>query len=75
MLFIGALHLLIPPYGAEILMVLGSVYPGIASATEAGKIYPSGVLLGGVYGLVDGAIGGFLVAWVYNFFLGRPQQS
>ena len=66
MLIIGVVHAIIPSYGAGFFEVMGSVYPGFEGAGTAGD-----VLLGTVYGLVDGALGGLLIAWVYNFFLGR----
>ena len=66
MLIIGVAHAMIPSYGAGFFDVMGSVYPGIEGSDTLGD-----VLLGAVYGLVDGALGGLLIAWVYNFFLRR----
>ena len=60
-LFVQALNALIPPYGGQFLLLLSSVYPyyrpdeGFAS-----------VLLGMLYGFLDGAIGAAIFAWVYN---------
>ena len=66
MLVVGVAHAVNPSYGAGFFEVMGSVYPGIEGSGTAGD-----VILGLVYGLVDGALGGLLIAWVYNFFLGR----
>ena len=66
MLIMGVVHAIIPSYGSGFFDVMGSVYPGIEGSGTAGD-----VLLGTVYGLVDGALGGLLIAWVYNFFLRR----
>jgi hypothetical protein len=66
MLILGLLNLTIPPYGADVLVVMGSVYPGIYGAGTLSE-----ALLGAVYGLIDGALGGVLIAWVYNFCVER----
>jgi hypothetical protein len=66
MFLIGILNFLIPPYGADLLVVLGSVYPGVFGAGTLSE-----ALLGTAYGAVDGALAGLLIAWVYNFFVER----
>jgi hypothetical protein len=66
MLLIGLLNMTMPPYGADLLVVMGSVYPGIYGAGTLSE-----VLLATVYGVVDGALGGLLIAWVYNFLVER----
>jgi len=68
MLFTGLVNLAVPSYGVECLKLMSSVYPGFhASGTLVD------VLVGTGYGLVDGAIAGFLFGWLYNFFAGRTQ--
>jgi len=52
-------------FGKDFLLAMASVYPGYRGVPELGD-----VLLGAVYGLVDGALGGWLVAWLYNRFSG-----
>lgn len=42
---------------------MSSVYPGFHASHTVGD-----VLVGTVYGLADGAIGGFFFGWLYNFF-------
>lgn len=66
MFLIGILNVVIPPYGADLLVVLGSVYPGIFGAGTVSE-----ALLATAYGAIDGALAGVLIAWVYNFFLER----
>ena len=67
---IGILYLAVPYYGEHFLQVVSSVYPGF----QASRTFVD-VLVGTGYGIVDGAIAGFLCAWVYNFFAGRMGQS
>jgi len=50
-------------YGKDFLLAMASVYPGYEGVPRMGD-----VLLGAAYGFVDGAIGGGLVAWLYNAF-------
>jgi hypothetical protein len=60
---VGIVNLASPSYGMEFLKVVSSIYPGFhASRTFAD------VLVGTGYGIVDGAIGGFLLAWLFNLF-------
>ncbi|MBL7071516.1 MAG: bacteriophage holin [Candidatus Omnitrophica bacterium] len=48
-------------YGQNFLYALSSIYPGFLPT-------PAGAFLGLCYGFVDGFIGGWLVAKMYNFF-------
>jgi hypothetical protein len=66
MLILGGLNMVIPPYGADILVVMGSVYPGIYGAGTMSE-----ALMGGAYGAIDGALGGLLIAWIYNVAVER----
>ena len=36
------------------------------------SVTPLGGIIGGVWGLLDGCIGGFVFAWLYNRFAGVP---
>ena len=63
MLLIGLIHLAQPSYGGEFLRVMSSVYPGADTAPTLGR-----VLLGTLYGLVDGAVAGCIFGWLYRFF-------
>ena len=63
MLVTGLLNLIWPPYGEHFLITMSSVYPGFHANRTIGD-----VLTGACYGALDGAVGGLLLAWVYNFF-------
>jgi hypothetical protein len=62
------MNLAAPSYGAEFLKVTASIYPGF----HASRTFPD-VLVGIAYGLLDGAVGGLLFAWLFNLFA-RPKQ-
>lgn len=68
-LFVGLLNLAFPDYGMNFLRMISSVYPWF----HASRSFPD-VLIGTGDGLVDGAVAGFLFAWLYNVFSGRPHQ-
>lgn len=61
MFLVGLAHLIWPGYGQAFLDLVASVYPGYKATADIGQ-----VVVGTVYGLVDGAIGGALFAWLYN---------
>jgi hypothetical protein len=50
-------------YGKDFMLAMASIYPGYRGIPELGD-----VLLGAGYGFVDGAVGGALLAWIYNLF-------
>ena len=64
--FVQALNALLPPYGGGFLVLLSSIYPYYRP--EDSFAY---VLLGMLYGFVDGAVGAAVFAWVYNKFTER----
>jgi hypothetical protein len=66
LLTVGFINLAVPSYGAAFLHGMSSVYPGFHFSRTVAD-----VLVSGGYGLVDGAIGGFLFGWLYNLFAGR----
>ena len=57
----GVANLIWPSYGQEFLRLMASVYPGYHTTPSFGQ-----VIVGTLYGLVDGAIGGAIFAWLYN---------
>lgn len=69
-LFFGILNLIFPGYGAAFLDLFASIYPGYDGPDGLGS-----VLVGTLYGVVDGAIGGALIAWLYNLGVGRPGSA
>jgi len=48
-------------WGTPMVKVIGSVYLGYGPT-------PVGSLIGLVWAVIDGAVGGFVLAWVYNHF-------
>ena len=63
MLLTGIGNLLFPGYGQDFLNMMGTIYPGYEAVPSIAQI-----AIGTIYGLVDGAIGGALLAWLYNCF-------
>ena len=60
-LIVALANLTWPDYGHAFLGVLASSYPGYHAGPSV-----SSAIIGALYGLVDGAIGGAVFAWVYN---------
>ena len=67
MLMTGLANLIWPSYayGQTFLEIMASVYPGYNAAASFGE-----VIVGSLYGLVDGAVCGAVFAWLYNRFVG-----
>jgi hypothetical protein len=63
MLFVGLIHMATSSYGGDFLRMMSSVYPGADTAPRPGR-----VLLGAVYGFVDGVVAGLLLGWLYSAF-------
>lgn len=61
MLIVGALNAAFPPYGQAFLDAISSLYPGFRPTGSPGSI-----LIGAMYGLIDGLIGGAAIGWLYN---------
>ena len=61
-LITGVANLIWPGYGQAFLQLIASIYPGNSGASSLGQ-----VVIGTLYGLVDGTIGGAVFAWVYNW--------
>ena len=69
-LFVGLINLIDSSYGVEFLKIIGSVYPGFHGSGTFGD-----VLIGTLYGVLDGAVGGCLIGWLYNVFVSRAPQT
>lgn len=69
LLTVGLINLFAPSYGVDFLRVMSSVYPGFYAAHTFGD-----VLVGALDGLIDGAIAGVLLAWLYNILRPRLVQ-
>jgi hypothetical protein len=66
MAIVGIANSMNPAYGGPLIEALSSVYPGYEGS---GAVLD--VVLGIAYGLIDGALAGWVIASVYNFFLRR----
>ena len=67
LLVVGLINLADPQYGSEFLRMMSSVYPGADTARTFGR-----VILGAIYGFIDGGIAGLLFGWLYGMFA-TPQ--
>ncbi len=65
-LLLGLINLVAPTYGATFLQTISSIYPGYHATRSLGD-----VVVGTCYAFVDGALGGLLLALLYNVFAGR----
>ena len=63
MLCVGLIHMADRAYGGDFLRIMSSVYPGADTTPTLGR-----VLLGTLYGFVDGGVAGFLFGWLYGAF-------
>lgn len=63
MFLTGLANLIWPNYGRVFLEVMASVYPGYHATGSFGDM-----IVGSLYGVVDGAIAGAVIAWLYNRF-------
>jgi len=70
MLAVAMGNLISSSYGTAFLEVMSSVYNGYHASGTFGD-----ALVGGAYGLVDGALGGAVLAWLYNIFAVRLQKT
>jgi hypothetical protein len=66
----GVANLIWPGYGEGFLKMVASLYPGYHATRSIGDL-----IVGILYALIDGAIGGLLLAWLYNLFLGKKRCS
>jgi len=69
-LIVGILNLIWSGYGVAFLDLARSIYPGYAAMS--GFV---GVLVGTVYGFVDGWVCGAIIAWLYNTLSGPTTTA
>ena len=69
-LIAGIMNLIWSGYGVAFLDLARSIYPGYAAMS--GFV---GVLVGTVYGFVDGLVGGAVIAWLYNMLSGSSAGA
>ncbi len=68
-LLVGVSHLIWPGYGVAFLDMAASIYPGFHVAGIGS------VVVGALYGVVDGAIGGAIFGWCYNRLAQRSAAT
>jgi hypothetical protein len=61
LLLVGLANLVWEGYGVDFLKLAASIYPGYSGAASLWQ-----VIVATLYGLVDGAIAGAVLAWLYN---------
>ena len=66
----GLANLIWPGYGQVFLDVMASLYPGYTATASFGQ-----VIIGALYGILDGAVAGAVFAWLYNFCASRLSAS
>ena len=69
-LVVATANLIWPSYGRALLELAASIYPGYQAGPSIGS-----VVVGTLYGLADGAIGGAVFAWLYNLLLRRSSVA
>jgi len=66
---VGAANLIWTGYGKAFLLMLASIYPGYKASGLFGDM-----IAGSLYALVDGAIVGLILGWLYNLFAGEKSS-
>jgi hypothetical protein len=65
-LIVGVANLIWPSYGQALLELCASIYPGHHPGAGIGS-----VIIGTIYALVDGTVGGAIFGWLYNLLAGE----
>ena len=66
LLLVGVANMIWPSYGQAFLQLCASIYPGYHPGTGVGS-----VVIGTIYALVDGFVGGAIFGWLYNLLVGE----
>ena len=69
-LIVGLANLIWPNYGTAFLQLAASIYPGYRPGTGVGSL-----IVGALYALVDGLVGGAFVGWLYNALLSQQRSK
>jgi len=70
---VGMVNLFWPNYGANVLEILASIYPGYKGTSTLGSVFTATL-----YSVVDAALFGLVVGWLYNRLAVRipgPEKS
>lgn len=70
LLLCGLVNLVTASYASDFLKVMSSVYPGFRGSRDI-----LDVLVGTIYALADGALGGLILAWLYNHFATQGKAA
>jgi hypothetical protein len=70
LLLVGLANLVWEGYGEDFLELVASVYPGYSGAASLWQ-----VIVATLYGLVDGAVAGAVLAWLYNLLVPRVTTA
>ena len=68
--FVGLANMIRSGYGVGFLKLCASVYPGYEASGTFGSL-----IVGVLYALLAGAVGGLLFGWVYNLISRRCKCS
>ncbi len=69
-LLVGLANLVFPPYGDAWLQLGASIYPGYHGPAGFGS-----VLVVTLYAVLDGAIAGLVLGWLYNTLAGGNRAA
>lgn len=69
-LCVGVINLAVPSYGTNFIQLTSSVYPWFDTSRTLGN-----VAIGTVDGMIDGAIAGLILAWLYNAVSGARTHT
>ena len=58
-----------PSYGTDFIAMMASIYPGWHFMHRW-----TDLLIGSVYGFIDGAVCGLVFAWIYDLFVNGPHS-
>ncbi|MCH9014694.1 MAG: hypothetical protein IH877_03265 [Gemmatimonadetes bacterium] len=67
---VGVVNQIFANYGEAWLSLAASIYPGYDGPTGFGSI-----IVVTLYGLLDGAVGGAVFAWLYNLVATRREST
>ena len=67
---VGIANMVSSGYGNTFLASVASIYPGYKASGSFGD-----VIVGTLYALLDGAIGGLIFGWLYNLIAGNTSEE
>jgi hypothetical protein len=70
LLLVGIFNLIFPSYGVAFLDLMASIYPGYHGPAGFGS-----VIVATLYAIVDGAVCGAILAWLYNLVAGGGRAQ